>query len=103
MKGAASATNDASPTPTIIRNISIEKKPNERPHPETERDHTINPIAINRNGAFFLEASANSGAAINIPTINDAGNRPTWNRLSPKLTRIPSAFIPLLAIAPLSI
>lgn len=103
IKGAANATKDASPTPTTILQHSRLQKSTDTAHPATAVAQTDRPIPINLNDFEYLADSANMGDDTSKPTIKAAGSNPSWNRVRPNSRDSPSAFTPLLEIAPVQI
>ena len=54
MNGEASATKDASPTPTSMRQTARLQKPIARPQPATASVQTPSPMPIRRNALAYL-------------------------------------------------
>lgn len=68
MKGDARATNDASPTPTSMRQAMRLQKPQATPQPAVESVQMPRPTAISRKAFACLLASAKMGEDTSRPT-----------------------------------
>lgn len=110
MKGEASATKLASPTPTTARARRRDVKPHAAPEAAAASNQTPRPSPIRRSPFQRLEASEKMGLATSRPTMKAAGRRPTWNsdKSNAAMMPVPGSpgldgrpLTPLLAITPL--
>jgi hypothetical protein len=61
-----------------MRNIAIDQKFHETPHPTVENVQTDNPTPISLKGFWLFAKEANIGEAIRSPTINADDKTPSW-------------------------
>mmetsp|Transcript_4203 Transcript_4203/g.26642 ORF Transcript_4203/g.26642 Transcript_4203/m.26642 type:complete len:226 (+) Transcript_4203:993-1670(+) len=111
IKGAASDTNEASPTPTKALATAMLRNPVDKPQDRVARNQMLRPMEMSHIWLCVWERLANIGEASRSPTMKIVGKRPSWKLSSWKSPCIPppgfpsdprDPFTPLLAMTPLS-